>query len=116
MNVIQLKPTSNQIMMNELYDEWMHHKRNLSFQRFISERMPIYFGPLASNGHLFDKIKSAERNLNHKFTIIKTEEYWFGEITVENSILRTPIFPVEDDLRIFMILFTLKSRVTKKPA
>lgn len=116
MNVIQLKPSSSQTMINDLHDEWMHHKRNLSFQRFIAERMPIYFGPLASNVHLFDKIKSAERNLNHKFTIIKTEEYWFGELIIDDQTLRTPIFPLEDDLRIFMILFTLKHRVTKKPA
>ena len=57
-------------------EEWNDHKRRMTFQRYISERMPMFFGPLASNVPLFEKIKTAERQLDIRFSISKQNNFW----------------------------------------
>lgn len=112
--VIALKSQSDAV--GDLFEEWNSHKRRLSFQRFISERMPLFFGPLSSNITLFEKIKNAERQLDIRFSISKSDTFWTGILFFENSQFQCPHFALEDDLRLFFILLHLKLKVTKKPA
>ena len=112
--IIQIKSENN--LVEDLFDEWNAHKRRLTFQRFISERMPLFFGPLSSNIPLFDKIKNAERQLDIRFQITKADTYWSGSIFYSGQEYKCPNFALEDDLRLFIILLHLKLKVTKKPA
>lgn len=112
--VIPFKPSRDVVL--ELLDEWDAHKRKLTFQRFISERMPLFFGPLSSNVSLFEKIKNAERQLDVRFTIVKTSTAWTGTLILFDEIYNCPQFGMEDDLRLFLILLHLKILSTKKPA
>lgn len=114
--VVNIKPLDNQIIASEFHEEWMAHKRNLTFNRFISERMPLFFGPLANNCPLSERIKTAERHLDVRFTINKELSSWAGGLFFDDEYIHTPRFPIEDDLRLFLVLLHLKLKVTKKPA
>jgi len=114
--VVNLKPLDNQIIANDFHEEWTAHKRNLTFNRFISERMPLFFGPLASNQSLAERIKTAERHLDVRFTINKELSSWTGGLFFENEFIYAQRFPIEEDLRLFLVLLHLKLKVTKKPA
>ncbi len=114
-NVIQLK-TNTFDPVADLLDEWNEHKKKLTFQRFISERMPMFFGPLSSNVSLFEKIKTAERQMDIRFSIQKVDNFWTGDLIQDTLSYQCPKFALEDDLRIFIILLHLKIKVTKKPA
>jgi hypothetical protein len=112
--VVNLKPLDSQIIANEFHEEWLSHKRHLTFQKFISERMPLFFGPLASGLSLSERIKNAERHLDIRFTINKEFSSWTGGLFHDEEFVSVPIFPIEDDLRLFLILLHLKLKVTKK--
>ena len=109
--IIQLKPIKHYDPVNDLNDEWNRHKKNLTFQRFISERMPLFFGPLSSNLSLFDKIKFAERQLGVKFSLNKQDNSWTGQLLMDGEYYQCPRFALEDDIRLFIILLHLKITV-----
>jgi hypothetical protein len=112
--ITPLKSPSN--IVDDLFEEWNDHKRKMTFQRYISERMPMFFGPLASNVPLFEKIKTAERQLDIRFTMSKQNNFWTGNLHFFDENFKCPNFALEDDLRLFLILLHLKLKVTKKPA
>lgn len=114
-NVTQLFPSTNQQIIEELLVEWLNHKRCLSFERFIAERMPLWFGPLSSNQVMIEKIRQAERHTKMEFHFHKGEKFWHGSLKFEGEEVQLPNFIFEDDLRLFAVLSFLKLSSTKKP-